>query len=111
MDNGYGSCRTDVRAQGAQPGSQVITSTRFTDLVGCELPIQLAAMGGVGTTELAAAVVAAGGLGMVPSGAAPAPGACGANFLMPFQPALDDISKVASQSRVVEFFYDHPRRD
>ena len=26
--------------------------TRITDLVGCELPIQLAAMGGVGTSEL-----------------------------------------------------------
>jgi nitronate monooxygenase len=86
-------------------------STRFTDLVGVEVPIQLAAMGGVGTTELAAAVVAAGGLGMVPSGTAPAAGACGVNFLMPFQPSLDDISKVASQSRLVEFFYDDPRRD
>jgi NAD(P)H-dependent flavin oxidoreductase YrpB (nitropropane dioxygenase family) len=42
-------------------------STRLTDLVGCALPLQLAAMGGVGTTELAGAVVAAGGLGMVPS--------------------------------------------
>ena len=46
-------------------------STRFTDLVGCELPIQLAAMGGVGTTQLAGAVVSAGGMGMVPSAAAP----------------------------------------
>jgi NAD(P)H-dependent flavin oxidoreductase YrpB (nitropropane dioxygenase family) len=43
------------------------TSTRFTDLVGCELPLQLAAMDGVGTTELASAVAASGGLGMVPA--------------------------------------------
>ncbi len=28
-------------------------ATRFTNLVGCTLPVQLAAMGGVGTTELA----------------------------------------------------------
>lgn len=39
------------------------SSTRFTDLVGCELPLQLAAMGAVGTTELANAVAAAGGWG------------------------------------------------
>ena len=59
-------------------------ATRFTNLVGCTLPVQLAAMGGVGTTELAAAVAEAGGLGMVPAGTQPAGGACGVNFLMPF---------------------------
>ena len=42
--------------------------TRFTHLVGCRLPFQLAVLGGVGTTELAAAVSAGGGLGMVPYG-------------------------------------------
>lgn len=62
-------------------------STRFTDLVGCALPVQLAAMGAVGTTELAAAVMAAGGLGMVPHGVAPVAGACGVNFLVPFGPS------------------------
>jgi len=45
--------------------------TRFTRLVGCRLPFQLAALGGVGTTELAAAVSAGGGLGMVPYGVEP----------------------------------------
>src|SRR2546421_1802351 len=110
MDNGYGSCRTDVRAQGAQPGSQVITSTRFTDLVGCVLPLQLAAMGGVGTTELAAAVAAAGGLGMVPGSEIPASGACGLNFLMPFIPPLDMVRETAKTARVVEFFYGVPDR-
>lgn len=39
--------------------------TRFTDLVGCELPIQLAAMSGIAGPELAAAVSNAGGLGML----------------------------------------------
>ena len=87
------------------------TSTRFTDLVGCELPVQLAAMGGAGTTELAAAVVGAGAFGMVPRGREPAAGACGANFLLPFNPPLDEVSAAASKSRVVEFFYEDPRAD
>lgn len=81
------------------------------NLVGCTLPVQLAAMGGVGTTELAAAIAAAGGLGMVPAGTQPAAGACGVNFLMPFEPSLDDIAAAAGQCRVVEFFYADPRRD
>lgn len=87
------------------------TSTRFTELVGCELPIQLAAMGGVGTTELAAAVAGAGGLGMVPSGAKPAAGACGINFLMPFDPTLEEIEDASGRCRVLEFFYGDPRPD
>ncbi|HEX8075543.1 MAG TPA: nitronate monooxygenase [Thermoleophilaceae bacterium] len=85
--------------------------TRFTDLVGCELPLQLAAMGLVGTTELAAAVTDAGGLGMVPSEWEPAPGACGVNFLVPFGPELDRVEQTAGRCRVVEFFYDDPRED
>src|SRR5579859_3074274 len=68
-------------------------------------------MGGVGTTELASAVAAAGGLGMVPAGTQPAAGACGVNFLMPFGPSLHDIAAAARQSRVVEFFYAEPRAD
>ena len=84
------------------------TSTRFTDLVGCDLPLQLAAMGMVGTTELAAAVALAGGLGMVPSEHEPADDPCGVNFLMPFEPALDRIGETAGKCRVVEFFYDDP---
>ena len=85
--------------------------TRLTNLVGCTVPVQLAAMGGVGTTELAAAVAGAGGLGMVPAGTQPAPGACGVNFLMPFSPSLDDVAAAARQCRVVEFFYADPRAD
>jgi nitronate monooxygenase len=86
-------------------------ATRFTRLVGCNLPLQLAAMGGVGTTELAHAVVAAGGLGMVPRSGVPASGACGINFLMPFVPPVDTIREVAGSARVVEFFYGDPRPD
>ena len=88
-----------------------MSSERFTKLVGCAVPIQLAAMGGVGTTELAAAVASAGGLGMVPAGTQPSPGACGINFLMPFNPSLEAIAAAAGQCRVVEFFYDDPRAD
>lgn len=42
--------------------------TRFTDLVGCTLPIQSAAMSGIVTPELVAAVSNAGGLGMLAAG-------------------------------------------
>lgn len=38
----------------------------LTDLVGCRYPLQLAPMGAAVTPELAAAVIRAGGLGMVP---------------------------------------------
>lgn len=86
-------------------------ATRFTELVGCKLPVQLAAMGGVGTTELAGAVVAAGGLGMVPFGTEPAGEPCGVNFLMPFGPSLEEILAAARRARVVEFFYATPRPD
>jgi NAD(P)H-dependent flavin oxidoreductase YrpB (nitropropane dioxygenase family) len=88
-----------------------MSATRFTNLVGCTLPVQLAAMGGVGTTELANAVAAAGGLGMVPAGTQPGAAPCGVNFLMPFDPSLDDIASAANQCRVVEFFYADPRAD
>lgn len=87
------------------------TRTRFTDLVGCTLPLQLAAMGGVGTTELAAAVVAAGGMGMVPRGAEPVAGPCGVGFLVPFEPPLDEVAEQAAKSRAIEFFFGDPRPD
>src|SRR5437667_10377568 len=40
-------------------------TTRFTELVGCSVPIQQAGMGAVAPPELAAAVSEAGGLGML----------------------------------------------
>src|SRR3954447_772869 len=42
-----------------------MTSTRFTELVGCTFPIQQAGMGAVAPPQLTAAVSEAGGLGMV----------------------------------------------
>ncbi len=83
-------------------------SSRLTDLVGCRLPLQLAAMGGVGTAQLAQAVVDAGGLGMVP-GSDAVPGACGVNFLYtPFGPEPDEVEEMVRSARVIEFFYGDP---
>src|SRR5690242_18243788 len=95
--------------------------TRFTELVGCRLPLQQAGMGGVSTPALAMAVAAEGGLGMLamqgwPADAvaaaladlAPPPGgALGINFLMPFL-NRDAVPVAAGRVRVVEFFYGEP---
>jgi NAD(P)H-dependent flavin oxidoreductase YrpB (nitropropane dioxygenase family) len=96
-------------------------STPFTKLVGLSAPIQLAAMPGIATPDLVAAVADAGGLGML--GAAmmsPAllerglerlsertKGAVGVNFLIPFLD-LECVSVAARRARVVEFFYGEP---
>ena len=40
-------------------------ATAFTELVGCQVPIQWAAMGGATTPQLATAVSRAGGLGIL----------------------------------------------
>jgi nitronate monooxygenase len=106
--------------------------TRFTDLLGCKVPLQMAGMGQLSTPRLAAAVADAGGLGMVGvSGAPPeyvarvldetrrmTSGVFGANFIVAglrdtpsgdidpeLAPALE---QAASRARVVEFFYDNP---
>lgn len=46
----------------------ISSDTRFTRLVGCSVPVQCAAMSGIATPELAAAVSNAGGLGMLAGG-------------------------------------------
>ena len=98
--------------------------TRFTDLVGCSLPLQLAAMPGVGTPELVAAVADAGGLAMiglplVPTAlvaetldqlASRSRGAIGMNFLMPFFDR-EVLDVAATRARVIEFFYGDPDRE
>jgi ABC-type nitrate/sulfonate/bicarbonate transport system substrate-binding protein len=45
-----------------------VLTTRFTQLLGCRVPIQQAPMGHVATVDLAAAVAGAGGVGMLSSG-------------------------------------------
>jgi NAD(P)H-dependent flavin oxidoreductase YrpB (nitropropane dioxygenase family) len=101
-----------------------VLATRFTALVGCQVPIQLAGMGAIATAELAAAVSNAGGLGMVgvvmqPAGVVEAllarlasltSGPFGVNFLMPFLDR-EALELAASRARVVEFFYGEPERE
>lgn len=98
--------------------------TRFTDLVGCSVPIQQA---GIGTSnaQLAAAVSGAGGLGMVSVYGLPAAmiadvldtlrrqtaGPIGANFVMRFvepDQARECVAAAAGRARVVDFFYTDP---
>jgi nitronate monooxygenase len=93
-------------------------TTRFTELVGCRVPIQLAGMGGASTPELAAAVSGAGGLGMlaatddlsadIDAVLSAAPGQpFGVNFLMPFfDRALLDV--VAPRVPLVEWYWAEP---
>ena len=96
-----------------------MSTSSFAVLVGCHLPFQLAALGGIGTPALAAAVAEAGGLGMIPGGSpegvvaavrdarALTTGMLGVNFLVPFVDleAVDAAGRVAA---VVEFFYGDP---
>jgi NAD(P)H-dependent flavin oxidoreductase YrpB (nitropropane dioxygenase family) len=98
-----------------------VITTSFTELVGVSAPIQLAAMPGICTPDLVAAVADAGGLGMVGAPLMSAPvleavleqlsertrGVFGVNFLIPFlDPAC--VSVAARRARVVEFFYGEP---
>jgi nitronate monooxygenase len=98
-----------------------LIATSFTRLVGVAAPIQLAAMPGIATLDLVAAVADAGGLGMLGAPLMPVAvlepvleqlsertkGVFGVNFLMPF---LDPecVSLAARHARVVEFFYGEP---
>jgi NAD(P)H-dependent flavin oxidoreductase YrpB (nitropropane dioxygenase family) len=100
-------------------------TTRFTELVGCSVPIQQAAIGRLATPALAAAVADAGGLGMVCMyGNPPAviervldalrertKGSFGANFIMRFvdsEVAETCVAAAATRAHVVEFFYSEP---
>lgn len=96
-------------------------SDRFTGLVGCELPIQLAAMSRIVTPRLAAEVSNHGGLGMLAIGRSKAAATrrqvaearaltdrpIGAGFIVLFldREALD---VVADELPVVEFFWGWP---
>jgi NAD(P)H-dependent flavin oxidoreductase YrpB (nitropropane dioxygenase family) len=101
--------------------SGAMPATRFTTLVGASVPIQLAAMPAVATTELVAAVASAGGVGMLPTALltpalleqtldalqAKTTGVVGVNFLVPF---LDPevLAVAARRAPYVEFFYGEP---
>lgn len=95
--------------------------TRFTELIGCRLPIQQAGMTRVATPALAAAVSNAGALGMLAIGRPSLATAAtqvdellartdrpvGATFIVRF---LDDaiLEAIAARLRVLEFFWGWP---
>lgn len=99
-------------------------ATDWTRLVGCELPIQLAGMGGAAGPELVAAVAGAGGLGMLGAPMIPAEvlrqmlagiqerteAPVGVTFLVPFLD-LEAVDVAAEGARVVEFFYGDPEAE
>src|SRR5947207_14408222 len=81
----------------AGTGQSTMLQTKFTELLGCTVPLQQAGMGKIASPALATAVAEAGGLGMVSGiGAAPpeyvakvldglrrsTSGAFGANFIV-----------------------------
>jgi nitronate monooxygenase len=102
--------------------------TKFTELTGCRVPIQMAAIGSLARPPLAAAISNAGGLGMLQlSGFTQAQasrwleevrkrtgGVFGANFIVTeaWYPDLEELRGVvetaSKQARVVEFFYRQP---
>lgn len=107
-------------------------TTRFTKLVGCEIPIQQAGMGAASPPELAAAVSDAGGLGMVGTARAglnPATlanlldrtraltnRAFGVNFIIrpgsaAAQSPREFVEQAAKVAKIVEFFYSDPNAE
>ena len=102
-------------------------TTRFTKLLGCSTPIQLAGMGALTNGDLAAAVANAGAQGMISWSGMPADrlvqaldalrrrtsGVFGVNFLIPgFEEDPDEVSRcvavAAGRAKVVDFFYHDP---
>jgi nitronate monooxygenase len=92
--------------------------TRITEMFGCRHPIQQAGMGGVATPDLALAVAAAGGIGMLNAdlptaqvlanlAEIPAGSVIGINFLIPF---LDPTALEAAAATLpyVEQFWGDP---
>jgi nitronate monooxygenase len=97
-------------------------STRFTEFVGCHVPIQQAPMGLVSPPGLALAVARAGGVGMVsaPIGAEPealaaqldaaldtSAGVLGVNFITE-QVDPDAVAVAGARARMVDFFWNTP---
>ena len=99
--------------------------TRFTDLVGCTVPIQQAPIGGCANPRLAAAVAEAGGLGMVSVTGDPpevvaaqldqarqlSAGLIGAHFFLLMvdrDSAPESVAAAAERAPVVDFFYADP---
>jgi nitronate monooxygenase len=99
-------------------------TTRFTELVGCTVPIQQAGMGSMSNPRLAAAVSNAGGLGQISVGGgspdwiarmfaearALTSGPLGANVLLPTTDPedLECVAAAAKYAQVVDFFWADP---
>ncbi|OLC30842.1 MAG: hypothetical protein AUH31_03940 [Armatimonadetes bacterium 13_1_40CM_64_14] len=104
--------------------AKLVLNTRFTELVGCSIPIQQAGMGGLANPQLAAAVASAGAQGMVSVAGLPTDllagildnlrketsGVFGCNFLIPFvgEEHREAVAVAASRSRVIDFFWGEP---
>lgn len=96
-------------------------TTRFTTLVGCDVPLQLAPMGPLSTPALAHAVIQGGGHAMIGLANSPLPVASallddlevrglrqfGINFLIPFVDP-ECLAMVASRAPVVDFYLGQP---
>jgi nitronate monooxygenase len=96
-------------------------TTRFTELVGCSVPIQQAPMGSVSTPALAIAVADAGGVGSITALGLPAAeldtilaamaaqttGVLAANFLTE-NIDRDAVEAAAARVRIVDFFWADP---
>lgn len=99
--------------------------TSFTDLVGCDVPIQLAPMGGVPTPALIAAVNQAGGMGAFGTGPMPVDalgatldqvrarteGPLAVNILIPYLEDLEVVKVAAEGATVVDFYHGSPDGD
>src|SRR3954447_11541555 len=95
-------------------------TSRFTEMVGCALPLQQAPMGGVASApQLPIAVAAAGGMGMLSAVLQTAEqlvtvldelpaAAIGVNFLVPFLQDRDVVSVAAARMPLVDFFGGEP---
>jgi nitronate monooxygenase len=120
---------SDILAEPVLDKEASMLATRFTELVGCTVPIQQAGMGAASPPALAAAVSNAGGLGMlgtartgtgtVPTLATLLDGVdaltdhpYGVNFLIApeFLPDIDPgcFALAARRARLVEFFWGWP---
>ncbi len=98
-----------------------MTTNRFCELVGCDLPIQQAAMTRVSTSAMVAAVSNAGGLGMVAVGRSPLAAVIaqieevaaltdrpfGAGFIIEYLNP-DTFEPIVERFDIIEFFYAWP---
>lgn len=115
----YVLCSEPARGRGREGA---VVRTRFTDLVGCAVPIQQAPMNAVSSPDLVAAAVSAGALGSVGLTGMPVPaieqlldlvaaradGPLAGNFLLPFLADKAAVTACAERVRVVDCYHAVP---